>query len=94
MALGPSVRALFGRHERRIADLYRALFVLKDWGKSATPIHWLCHAGDRWLTGDRVSHLVPAEARRLVARHIPQLKLLGDERIRPWRNNYALVFAC
>ena len=69
-------------------------FVLKDWGRSAAPIHWLGYAGDRWLTGDRVAYLTPAEAQRLVAQSIPALKLAADGRIRPWRNNYALLFAC
>src|SRR5262249_823594 len=41
-------------------------FVLKDWGRAATPIHWLCHAGDRWLTGDRVAYLTRKEAMALV----------------------------
>jgi 2-polyprenyl-6-hydroxyphenyl methylase/3-demethylubiquinone-9 3-methyltransferase len=82
-----------------LAAIGRALapggrFILKDWSKSATPIHWLCHGGDRWLTGDRVAHLSPSEAKLLVAQHVPGLQPVGEGRIRPWRNNYALVFAC
>lgn len=69
-------------------------FVLKDWSQSTTPIHWLCHAGDRWLTGDRVAHLKPAEAKALVSRHVPNLQPVGEDRVRPWRNNYALIFSC
>ena len=69
-------------------------FVLKDWSSSATPIHWLCHGGDRWLTGARVAHLSPAEAKSLVTRHVPKLQPVGEERIRPWRNNYAILFSC
>ncbi len=69
-------------------------FVLKDWSKSSAPIHWLCHAGDRWLTGDRVAHLTPSEAKHMVVRHVPKLQPVAEGHIRPWRNNYALVFAC
>lgn len=69
------------------------LFV-KDWEKSASLIHWLCHAADRYLTGDRVEHLTPDEAKRLVAQHAPMLKPAREGRIRPWRNNYVILFAC
>lgn len=30
MALGPAIRRMFGRHERRIADLYRSIYVDLD----------------------------------------------------------------
>lgn len=69
-------------------------FILKDWSRSLTPIHWLSHAGDRWLTGDRVAHLTPPEAESLVTRSVPGLQPVDEGRIRPWRNNYALVFSC
>ena len=68
-------------------------FFLKDWGRSVSPVHWICHACDRWLTGDKVAHLTPAEAKRLVVRHVPKLKPEREGQIRPWRNNYAIVFA-
>lgn len=70
-----------------------ARFVLKDWGKAATPIHWLCHAGDRWLTGDKVAHLKPVEASGLVLKRQPGFKTVAQGWIKPWRNNYALVFS-
>ena len=28
-------------------------FVFKDWVITRTPIHWLCGASDRYLTGDK-----------------------------------------
>ena len=45
MALGPFVRGLFGRHERRLAELYRALFFNVD-DYVGTLKQWLPHAGD------------------------------------------------
>lgn len=68
-------------------------FILKDWEKTRTPIHWLCHAGDRWLTGDHVTHITPDAAQRLVAHNAPPLKLRDQEHIAPWQNNYAQLFA-
>jgi hypothetical protein len=46
MALGPLVQRAFGRHERRVAELWRSLFVdlddrtrqLKDWAPHASRI--------------------------------------------------------
>ena len=69
-------------------------FLLKDWSHAPTPIHWLCHAGDRWLTGDRVAHLTPEQAVKLVTRSVPKLRLIARGSIRPWSNNYALTFQC
>jgi len=69
-------------------------FVLKDWGRAATPIHWLCHAGDRFLTEDRVDYLTPAEALTLVTASVPELRIVNRARLRPWPNNYAFVFQC
>ncbi len=69
-------------------------FVLKDWGRALTPIHWLCHAGDRWLTGDRVAYLTPREAMELVTTSQPNLHAVAQGRVRPWSNNYALTFQC
>jgi 2-polyprenyl-3-methyl-5-hydroxy-6-metoxy-1,4-benzoquinol methylase len=69
-------------------------FILKDWAKSRSLIHWLCYAGDRWLTGDRVSHMMPSEARQLVMNRVTSLRKVGESHIKPWRNNYAMVFVC
>ena len=65
------------------------MFVFKDWARTATPIHWMCHAGDRYLTGDRVSYLDEHEIREFLSERFgtPQ-----DEcRVRPWRNNFAVM---
>ena len=65
------------------------MFVFKDWARTSTPIHWMCHAGDRYLTGDQVSYLDEQEIRSFLGERFgaPQ-----DEcRVRPWRNNFALM---
>lgn len=62
--------------------------ILKDWERRRTLIHWLCHATDRWLTGDRVSHLTSGEMRTLLASASFQ-PLSDDARLRPWPNNFA-----
>jgi 2-polyprenyl-6-hydroxyphenyl methylase/3-demethylubiquinone-9 3-methyltransferase len=70
-----------------------ARFIIKDWQRTVSPIHWLCHAGDKWLTGDHVIHIDPVDLERLVSGRVPSLAAVGQDRIRPWRNNYAMVFA-
>lgn len=69
-------------------------FVFKDWARTPTPIHWLCHAGDRWLTGDRVAYLTPQEAMTLVTLSVPDFTPTAQGHIGPWRNNYSLIFQC
>lgn len=68
--------------------------LVKDWEPKGTPIHWLCHAADRFITGDRVSHLDPAAARELVVQAIPRARLASESWVRPWRNNYLMAFRC
>jgi 2-polyprenyl-6-hydroxyphenyl methylase/3-demethylubiquinone-9 3-methyltransferase len=70
-----------------------ARFILKDWDKTPSLIHWISHASDRWLTGDRIVHVKPAQAKRLVEDSIPALRMVAEGSVQPWRNNYALVFA-
>lgn len=70
-----------------------ARFIIKDWQRSVSPIHWLCHASDKWLTGDHVIHVDPADLQRLVSERVPSLAAVDQDHIRPWRNNYAMVFA-
>lgn len=62
--------------------------VIKEWARSHTPIHWLCHASDRWLTGDRVTFLTPEELFVLVARAVPALQPSGTGTLAPWGNNF------
>jgi 2-polyprenyl-3-methyl-5-hydroxy-6-metoxy-1,4-benzoquinol methylase len=84
--------ALLGAVGRALAPGGR--FILKDWESAATPIHWACHASDRWITGDRVAHVTPAAATRLVTQAAPAIRPVAEGRVKPWRNNYAVVFAC
>ncbi len=73
----------------RIAIAPNGTFVFKDWQRSHTPIHWLCHASDRWLTGDRVSYMTRDEMRERLTRAFGEGTLVGEERIAPWWNNLA-----
>ena len=66
-------------------------FFFKDWGRSRTPIHWLCHAGDRWLTGDRVRYLDVSEGEALARRGLPGARIVDAAWVRPWRNNFAML---
>jgi 2-polyprenyl-3-methyl-5-hydroxy-6-metoxy-1,4-benzoquinol methylase len=66
------------------------VFLFKDWKRSATPIHWLCHAGDRWLTGDHVSYLSKSEAKAMLTRAFGR-SAEAEAWVRPWRNNFALL---
>jgi 2-polyprenyl-6-hydroxyphenyl methylase/3-demethylubiquinone-9 3-methyltransferase len=66
-------------------------FVFKDWERTATPIHWICHASDRWLTGDRVRYPVRAEAETMLGEAFGPSALRERATVRPWRNNFALL---
>lgn len=66
------------------------VFLFKDWTRTTTPIHWVCHAGDRWLTGDRVSYLSKPQAEALLLRAFGR-PAEAEAWIRPWRNNFALL---
>jgi ubiquinone/menaquinone biosynthesis C-methylase UbiE len=61
--------------------------IFKEWERSRTPIHWMCHASDRWLTGDRVSFMSRDEARALLAQSFNESALIDERRVAPWRNN-------
>ena len=65
--------------------------IFKDWARNLTPIHWLCHASDRWLTGDRISYLTREEMRHLLAMSFGESALLAEAMVRPWRNNLAIL---
>ena len=47
--------------------------VCKEWERRRTPIHWMCYASDRWLTGDRVSLMSRDEARVLLAQSFDEM---------------------
>jgi 2-polyprenyl-6-hydroxyphenyl methylase/3-demethylubiquinone-9 3-methyltransferase len=65
--------------------------IFKDWERNATPIHWLCHAGDRWLTGDRVRYLRKPDAEAMLADAFGRPPVVAQARVRPWRNNFAML---
>lgn len=67
------------------------VLVLKDWERTATPIHWLCHGSDRWLTGDKVRYMRQPEARAMLARTFGSDAIVADARFAPWKNNFAML---
>jgi 2-polyprenyl-6-hydroxyphenyl methylase/3-demethylubiquinone-9 3-methyltransferase len=75
----------------RTALAPQGTFVFKDWQRNHAPIHWLCYASDRWLTGDRVSYMTRDEMRERLALSFGALALLGEARVGPWWNNIALL---
>lgn len=66
-------------------------FVFKDWQRNHTPIHWLCYASDRWLTGDRINYMTRNEMRERLTRTCGEAALVGEARIGPWWNNIAIL---
>ena len=68
-----------------------ASFVFKDWERSNAPIHWLCYASDRWLTGDRISYMSRSEMRQRLARVFGDAALMDEMRVKPWWNNLATL---
>ncbi len=66
-------------------------FVFKDWEKINAPIHWMCHASDRWLTGDRVAFMKREEMRRRLATTFGEAALVDEARLAPWSNNLATL---
>jgi SAM-dependent methyltransferase len=63
------------------------LFAMKDWARSATPIHWMCYASDRYLTGDDVHYGSPVELSGLLGESFGADKVKIAPHVRPWRNN-------
>lgn len=67
------------------------VFVFKDWERNVTPIHWLCYASDRWLTGDRIRYMTREEIRERLAHSFGDAALVAEARIGPWHNNLAIL---
>ena len=65
--------------------------VFKDWQRNYAPIHWLCYASDRWLTGDRISYMTRQEMRDCLAHSFGKDALIAEARVGPWRNNLATL---
>lgn len=79
-----------------LADIRRTIrpggrFVLKDWARNATPIHWLCYASDRFITGDRIAYATPLEVKSLLSQTFGADQVRDFARIRPWRNNISFL---
>ncbi|WP_181779442.1 class I SAM-dependent methyltransferase [Pseudonocardia pini] len=67
-------------------------YAIKEWEPRPGPAHLACWAADRFITGDRISHVPSAAMKSRLA------DLLGDElvleaRIPPHRHNYLLGYA-
>jgi SAM-dependent methyltransferase len=69
----------------------KGTFVFKDWQRNFSPIHWLCYASDRWLTGDRISYMTRIEMRDRLALAFGEDALVGEARVGPWWNNLATL---
>ena len=83
-------------HKEILIDAAKALktggfLVFKDWEKSSTPIHWLCHFSDRYITGDRVRYKTSEEFRDLIEDIFGIGCIKATARIRPWSNNFAFL---
>jgi len=69
----------------------KGTLVFKDWQRNYTPIHWLCYASDRWLTGDRIRYMTRNEMRERLAITFGEDALVDEARVRPWWNNLATL---
>jgi 2-polyprenyl-3-methyl-5-hydroxy-6-metoxy-1,4-benzoquinol methylase len=75
----------------RTAMAPQGTLVFKDWQRNFAPIHWLCYASDRWLTGDRISYMTREEMRERLANSFDEGALVAEARIGPWWNNLAIL---
>jgi 2-polyprenyl-3-methyl-5-hydroxy-6-metoxy-1,4-benzoquinol methylase len=66
-------------------------FVLKDWTRSNSPIHALCWASDRFLTGDAVRYCDVAELRALFLEGLRDVDIINESTVPPWSNNKVLI---
>jgi 2-polyprenyl-3-methyl-5-hydroxy-6-metoxy-1,4-benzoquinol methylase len=65
--------------------------IFKDWQRSNAPVHWLCYASDRWLTGDRINFMNRDEMRESLASIFGGAALVDEARIGPRWNNLAIL---
>lgn len=75
----------------RAALAMHGSLIFKDWQPSSTPIHWLCYASDRWLTGDRVGYMTSEEMRQHLKSTFGAGALVGETRVGPRWNNLAIL---
>jgi 2-polyprenyl-6-hydroxyphenyl methylase/3-demethylubiquinone-9 3-methyltransferase len=66
-------------------------YAIKEWEPIPGPTHLACWAADRFITGDRVSH-VPSEAMRARLASMFADELVLEARIPPHRHNYLLGY--
>jgi 2-polyprenyl-3-methyl-5-hydroxy-6-metoxy-1,4-benzoquinol methylase len=69
----------------------KGTFIFKDWQRNHAPIHWLCYASDRWLTGDPISYMSRDEMREHLAISFDAASLVAEARVGPWWNNIATL---
>jgi SAM-dependent methyltransferase len=69
----------------------RGTFIFKDWQRNHAPIHWLCYASDRWLTGDPINYMTRDEMRKHLAISFDAASLVAEARVGPWWNNIATL---
>jgi 2-polyprenyl-3-methyl-5-hydroxy-6-metoxy-1,4-benzoquinol methylase len=84
-----SRRALLGAIRATLAP--GGVLIFKDWQRSNAPIHWLCYASDRWLTGDKISFMTRDEMHEHLAAAFGQGALAAETRIHPHWNNLATL---
>lgn len=65
------------------------VLAFKDWHRDNRPVYWAAWAADRYLTGDDVAYLTPAEARALIEQAFGAGAITAEATIAPWANNYA-----
>lgn len=65
--------------------------LLKDWVMSSSPVHWLCDASDRYLSGDAGSYFTPDSINALVADTFGPGAVRRVGTVRPWKNNLAVL---
>ncbi|MCI4678366.1 class I SAM-dependent methyltransferase [Rhodoblastus acidophilus] len=67
------------------------LFVFKDGERDFTPIHGMCYASDRLLTGDRIRFMSATEMRERLDSVFGAAAIEAVARVAPWNNNLAFM---
>jgi 2-polyprenyl-3-methyl-5-hydroxy-6-metoxy-1,4-benzoquinol methylase len=82
-------RELLSSARAALAD--GGLFVFKEWERDVSPIHAMCYASDRWLTGDRIRYLSAAEMRDKLDSVFGAQSVEAVAHVAPWKNNIAFM---
>jgi 2-polyprenyl-3-methyl-5-hydroxy-6-metoxy-1,4-benzoquinol methylase len=75
----------------RIVLAPQGTFIFKDWQRNHAPIHWLCYASDRFLTGDHIHYMTRLEMRRFLTISFGSGAIVDEARVGPWWNNIATL---